>query len=99
MLEQNNIFEKERNNNPSLKSIVTHLDNKSDLKTEKKFKKIEDSILKTSKPSLEDPPELDLKQLPDYLQYAFLEKDSKLLVISASDSSQEQRDKLLFVLG
>ena len=30
------------------------------------------------KPSIEEPPTLELKTLPSHLKYAFLEKDSKL---------------------
>ena len=50
------------------------------------------------KPSIEEPPVLELKQLPEYLEYAFLEEDSKLPVIIASGLSTAQKDKLLKVL-
>lgn len=33
------------------------------------------------KPSIEEPPTLELKPLPAYLKYAFLEKSDKLLVL------------------
>ena len=33
------------------------------------------------KPSIEEPPTLDLKTLPSHLKYVFLEKDSKLPVV------------------
>ena len=43
----------------------------------------EQSSLK-SKPSIEDPPTLELKPLPSHLKYAFLEKSEKLpILISA----------------
>ena len=36
------------------------------------------------KPSIEEPPTLELKTLPSHLKYAFLEKESKLLVVISS---------------
>ena len=57
------------------------------------------STIQRAKPSIEEPPEVELKQLPDYLQDAFLEKDSKLPMIIASKLSQVQKEKLLHVLS
>ena len=51
------------------------------------------------KSSIEEPPELELKPLPEHLEYAFLEKGSKLPVIIASDLTAEQKERLLSVLG
>lgn len=48
--------------------------------------------------SIEEPPELDLKPLPNNLDYVFFEEGSKLPVIIASDLIVEQKDKLLSVL-
>lgn len=45
-----------------------------------KFEEINRSKEARLKPSLKDPPVLGLKKLPNHLEYAFLEKDSKLLV-------------------
>ncbi|GKB90342.1 reverse transcriptase domain-containing protein [Tanacetum coccineum] len=39
--------------------------------------------LKTIKSSIDDPPELELKDLPSHLEYAFLEDTNKLLVIKS----------------
>ena len=50
------------------------------------------------KPSIEEPPDLELKTLPEQLEYAFLEEGSKLPVIIASNLSQEKKSKLLEVL-
>src|SRR5262249_28757929 len=50
------------------------------------------------KPSIEEPPVLELKQLPEYLEYAFLEENSKLPVIIASELSSEDKQQLLKVL-
>ncbi|GJR68379.1 reverse transcriptase domain-containing protein [Tanacetum coccineum] len=56
-----------------------------------------DDIFKL-KPSIEDPPALELKDLPSRLEYAFLAADSKLPVIIAKDLSSIEKEKLLGVL-
>ncbi|KAK1369622.1 hypothetical protein POM88_035714 [Heracleum sosnowskyi] len=53
---------------------------------------------KASKPSIEEPPEVELKQLPAHLKYAFLGENSTLPVIVSSTLSVEQEEKLLRVL-
>ncbi|GKB38720.1 reverse transcriptase domain-containing protein [Tanacetum coccineum] len=51
------------------------------------------------KTSLEEPPmDLELKPLPDNLEYAFLEKPSFLPIIISSQLSKENKNKLIFVL-
>ncbi|GJW99965.1 reverse transcriptase domain-containing protein [Tanacetum coccineum] len=45
------------------------------------------------KPSIEDPPDLVLKDLPSHLEYAFLEGTSKLPVIIAKDLKEEEKSK------
>jgi hypothetical protein len=49
-------------------------------------------------PSLESPPKLELKPLPNKLKYAFLGVNDTLLVIIASDLQKDQEDNLLEVL-
>jgi hypothetical protein len=49
-------------------------------------------------PSLESPPKLELKPLPDKLKYAFLGANDTLPVIIASDLQKDQEDNLLEVL-
>jgi hypothetical protein len=49
-------------------------------------------------PSLESPPKLELKLLPDKLKYAFLGTNETLPVIIASDLQKDQEDNLLEVL-
>jgi hypothetical protein len=49
-------------------------------------------------PSLESPPKLKLKPLPDKLKYAFLGANDTLPVIVASDLQKDQEDNLLEVL-
>ncbi|GJS04342.1 reverse transcriptase domain-containing protein [Tanacetum coccineum] len=51
------------------------------------------------KTSLEEPPtDLELKPLPDNLEYVFMEEPSFLPVIISSQLSQEKKNKLVFVL-
>ncbi|KAD5802587.1 hypothetical protein E3N88_13947 [Mikania micrantha] len=49
-------------------------------------------------PSIEEPPSLELKDLPAHLEYAYLDEDSILLVIIASDLTGDEKVKLLNVL-
>ncbi|GJT92552.1 reverse transcriptase domain-containing protein [Tanacetum coccineum] len=50
------------------------------------------------KTSIEEPPELELKDLPSHLEYAFLEKDNKLPVIISKDLKEDEKVKLIEVL-
>ncbi|XP_050890921.1 uncharacterized protein LOC127096386 [Lathyrus oleraceus] len=49
-------------------------------------------------PSTEQPPSLELKELPENLKYAYLESNEKLPVIISSNLDFDQEDKLLEVL-
>ncbi|GJW82963.1 reverse transcriptase domain-containing protein [Tanacetum coccineum] len=53
---------------------------------------------KTIEPSIDEPPEVELKELPPHLEYAFLEGDNKLPVIIAKDLKDEEKAALLKVL-
>ncbi|GJW30141.1 reverse transcriptase domain-containing protein [Tanacetum coccineum] len=46
-------------------------------------------------PSVNEPPEVELKELPPHLEYAFLEGDDKLPVIIAKDLKDEEKAALL----
>ncbi|GJZ44777.1 reverse transcriptase domain-containing protein, partial [Tanacetum coccineum] len=50
------------------------------------------------KSSIDEPPEVELKDLPPHLEYAFLEGDDKLPVIIAKDLSIEEKAALIKVL-
>nr|GEX34306.1 reverse transcriptase domain-containing protein [Tanacetum cinerariifolium] len=50
------------------------------------------------KSSVEEPPELELKDFPSHLEYAFLEDSNKLLVIIAKKLKVDDREALLNVL-
>nr|GEZ45361.1 reverse transcriptase domain-containing protein [Tanacetum cinerariifolium] len=53
---------------------------------------------KSDKSSIDEPPEVELKDLPPHLEYAFLEGDDKLPVIIAKDLSVEEKTALIMVL-
>ncbi|GJR79715.1 reverse transcriptase domain-containing protein [Tanacetum coccineum] len=53
---------------------------------------------KTDKSSIDEPPEVELKDLPPHLEYALLEGDNKLPVIIAKDLSVEEKAALIKVL-
>ncbi|GJU33232.1 reverse transcriptase domain-containing protein [Tanacetum coccineum] len=53
---------------------------------------------KNDKSSIDEPPEVELKDLPPHLEYAFLEGDDKLPVIIAKDLSVEEKAALIMVL-
>nr|GEV17190.1 hypothetical protein [Tanacetum cinerariifolium] len=50
------------------------------------------------KSSIEEPPELELKDLPSHLEYAYLEGADKLSVIVAKDLKDDEKEALLKVL-
>ncbi|GJY17839.1 reverse transcriptase domain-containing protein [Tanacetum coccineum] len=54
--------------------------------------------LKMIKSSIDDPPELELKDLPSHLEYAFLEGTDKLPVMISKELKEEEKDALLKVL-
>nr|GEU29823.1 reverse transcriptase domain-containing protein [Tanacetum cinerariifolium] len=53
---------------------------------------------KTIKSSVNEPPEVELKDLPPHLEYAFLEGDNKLPVIIAKELGDEEKSALIKVL-
>nr|GEX17439.1 reverse transcriptase domain-containing protein [Tanacetum cinerariifolium] len=61
-------------------------------------KKLKICEAKTDKSSIDEPPEVELKDLPPHLEYAFLEGDDKLPVIIAKDLSEEEKTALITIL-
>ncbi|GJX74331.1 reverse transcriptase domain-containing protein [Tanacetum coccineum] len=53
---------------------------------------------KTDKSSIDEPPDVELKDLTPHLEYAFLEGDDKLPVIIAKDFSMDEKAALIKVL-
>nr|GEV96217.1 reverse transcriptase domain-containing protein [Tanacetum cinerariifolium] len=53
---------------------------------------------KTDRSSIDEPPEVELKDLPPHLEYAFLEGDDKLPVIVVNDLSVKEKIALITVL-
>nr|GEU31383.1 DNA-directed DNA polymerase [Tanacetum cinerariifolium] len=54
--------------------------------------------IKTVKSSIDEPPELELKELPSYLEYAFLEGADKLPDIISKELKYKEKSALLKVL-
>nr|GEY14769.1 reverse transcriptase domain-containing protein [Tanacetum cinerariifolium] len=52
---------------------------------------------KTIKPFVDEPPEVELKDLPPHLEYSFLEGDNKLPVIIAKELGDEEKSALIKV--
>ncbi|GJZ03785.1 reverse transcriptase domain-containing protein [Tanacetum coccineum] len=59
---------------------------------------LKQSEVTKAKSSIEEPPELELKDLPSHLEYAFLEENDKLPVIIAKGLKNDEKDALLKVL-
>ncbi|GJX22526.1 hypothetical protein Tco_0226971 [Tanacetum coccineum] len=53
---------------------------------------------KNEKSSIDEPPEVELKDLPPHLEYAFLEGTDKLPVIIAKDLKDEEKAALIKIL-
>nr|GEX54086.1 hypothetical protein [Tanacetum cinerariifolium] len=53
---------------------------------------------KSNKSSIDEPPKVELKDLPPHLEYAFLEGNDKLPAIIAKDLSVEEKTTLITVL-
>ncbi|GJV80619.1 reverse transcriptase domain-containing protein, partial [Tanacetum coccineum] len=61
-------------------------------------KEIKTVELKKEKSSIDEPPELELKDLPSHLEYAFLEGTDKLPVIISKNLDEDEKVQLLTVL-
>ncbi|GJT45573.1 hypothetical protein Tco_0954288 [Tanacetum coccineum] len=79
-------------------AMTANSDSESDTK-KLPFEKITINTDYKIKISLEEPPtDLELKPLPDNLEYVFLEEPSFLPVIISSQLSQEKKNKLVSIL-
>nr|GEX14399.1 reverse transcriptase domain-containing protein [Tanacetum cinerariifolium] len=79
-----NLLEELLNNDPSLSLLP--------------LKELNVEEIKTVKSSIDEPPELELKELPSHLEYAYLEGTNKLPVIIAKDLEDDEKEALLKVL-
>nr|GEX54525.1 hypothetical protein [Tanacetum cinerariifolium] len=61
------------------------------------FEEVDDFLAKTIKSSIDEPPEVELKDLPPHLEYAFLEGDNKLPVIISKALKDEEKSALIKV--
>ncbi|GKD58731.1 reverse transcriptase domain-containing protein, partial [Tanacetum coccineum] len=55
-------------------------------------------VCKSDESSIDEPPEVELKDLPPHLEYAFLADNNKLPVIIAKDLSDDEKTALIKVL-
>ncbi|GJZ92119.1 hypothetical protein Tco_0664184 [Tanacetum coccineum] len=55
-------------------------------------------VCKSAESSIDEPPEVELKDLPPYLEYIFLADNNKLPVIIAKDLSNDEKTALIKVL-
>ncbi|XP_017982311.1 PREDICTED: uncharacterized protein LOC108663237 [Theobroma cacao] len=110
----NDVFLEENPNDPLEACLVANSDRDDDefieysnllnahskFKTNHQFESLDilASLVPASKPSIEEPPTLELKLLPAHLRYAFLGKSSTLLVIISTAPTNMQELKLLRTL-
>ncbi|GJY19246.1 reverse transcriptase domain-containing protein [Tanacetum coccineum] len=80
-------------NNEPLPPLLNHKDYSPGIREELKVVEA-----KTVKSSIDEPPEVELKDLPPHLEYTFLEGDDKLPVIIAKDLKDEEKAALIKVL-
>ncbi|GKC48711.1 hypothetical protein Tco_1071456 [Tanacetum coccineum] len=80
-------------NSESLPPLPNHKDYSPGIR--KELKVVE---AKTVKSSIDEPPEVELKDLSPHLEYVFLEGDDKLPVIIAKDLKDEEKAALIKVL-
>ncbi|XP_076916618.1 uncharacterized protein LOC143576407 [Bidens hawaiensis] len=61
--------------------------------SEETFEIVNRDLEPKAKPSIKDPPTLELKELPKHLEYSFLEGNSRLPVIISSDLSSDEKER------
>ncbi|GJS96438.1 hypothetical protein Tco_0803406 [Tanacetum coccineum] len=59
---------------------------------------LKQSEVTEAKSSIEEPPELELKDLPSHLEYAYLEENDKLPIIIAKGLKNDKKEALINVL-
>ncbi|GJU38737.1 hypothetical protein Tco_1191694 [Tanacetum coccineum] len=84
------------NPTPYFEPIVSTASPNLLLSGQKKLQILEDKTIVES--SVDEPPEVELKELPPHLEYAFLEGNDKLPIIIAKDLKDEEKAALLKVL-
>nr|GEV35034.1 hypothetical protein [Tanacetum cinerariifolium] len=82
LLEEVDAFLALKDDPTSLKVDQSYLDSEGELKI---------CEAKSDKSSIDEPPEVELKDLPPHFEYAFLEGDDKLPIIIAKDLSVEEK--------
>nr|GEZ60233.1 reverse transcriptase domain-containing protein [Tanacetum cinerariifolium] len=93
---QTNKFHGFKRDNPH-----THISNFKRMTSTLKYRDVPNDAIKLetkAKSLIEEPPELELKELPSHLEYAFLEETDKLPVIIAKDLKDVKKEALIKVL-
>nr|GEU61882.1 reverse transcriptase domain-containing protein [Tanacetum cinerariifolium] len=75
--------------------LLEELLNKDPSSSSLSLKELNVEEIKTVKSSIDEPPELELKELPSHLEYAFLEGTDKLSVIISKELKDEEKSTLL----
>nr|GEV60017.1 reverse transcriptase domain-containing protein [Tanacetum cinerariifolium] len=78
--------------------LTLHIRNESITYNLDQTKELKVCEAKTVKSSVDEPPEVELKDLPLHLEYAFLEGDNKLPVIISKELGDEEKSALIKVL-
>nr|GEV59848.1 reverse transcriptase domain-containing protein [Tanacetum cinerariifolium] len=78
--------------------LLEELLNKDPTLSPLSLKELNFEEIKTVKSSIDEPSELELKELPSHLEYAFLERTDKLPVIISKELKDEEKSALLKVL-
>ncbi|GJU21139.1 reverse transcriptase domain-containing protein [Tanacetum coccineum] len=55
-------------------------------------------VCKSAESSINEPPDVELKELPPHLEYAFLEENNKLPIIISKDLSNDEKTALIKIL-
>jgi hypothetical protein len=82
----------------STQELMAYMEDSKDTPGPEVFEVIEKSCLGKMKPSSEDLQELELKELPNHLEYASFAQGDKLPMIIARDLDKEQKSQLVQVL-
>nr|XP_009799831.1 PREDICTED: uncharacterized protein LOC104245836 [Nicotiana sylvestris] len=81
------------------RAVINVCEGKMTMRGFKKFEELDMPVILTlPRPSIEEAPKLELKQLPAHLRYAYLGNSKTLPVIISSSLTSTQEEKLLRVL-
>jgi hypothetical protein len=73
-----------------IKELMAYVKESQEIPSAETFGVIKKLSLGRIRPSIEDPPDLELKELPEHLEYEFLIEGNKLPVTIIKDLAKEQ---------